>query len=62
MVLKKLIDTFSIKCADNAEIGNALENDINENIKGVSIVRQPIGPVIGAHCGPGTYGIIFMHK
>lgn len=21
---------------------------------------QPVGPVIGAHCGPGTYGIIYM--
>lgn len=20
---------------------------------------QPVGPVIGAHCGPGTYGVIF---
>ena len=20
---------------------------------------QPVGPVIGAHCGPGTYGLIF---
>ena len=24
------------------------------------IVRQMIGPVIGAHCGPGTIGIIFV--
>ncbi len=23
------------------------------------IIVQPIGPVIGAHCGPGTYGLIF---
>ena len=21
---------------------------------------QPVGPVIGAHCGPGTYGLIYM--
>jgi len=69
-ILNKVLETYInidgapiyIVDADNAEIGNALENDINENIKGVSIVRQPIGPVIGAHCGPGTYGIIFMHK
>ena len=26
------------------------------------IWRQPIGPVIGAHAGPGTIGIIFMKK
>ena len=25
----------------------------------VEIWRQPIGPVIGAHAGPGTVGIIF---
>ena len=24
------------------------------------IVRQMVGPVIGAHCGPGTVGIIFV--
>ena len=23
------------------------------------ILVQPVGPVIGAHCGPGTYGVIF---
>ncbi len=23
------------------------------------VMIQPIGPVIGAHCGPGTYGVIF---
>ena len=26
---------------------------------GAEIITQPVGPVIGAHCGPGTYGIIF---
>lgn len=26
---------------------------------GAEIITQPVGPVIGAHCGPSTYGIIF---
>ncbi|MBQ8308336.1 MAG: DegV family protein [Clostridia bacterium] len=28
----------------------------------LDIVVQPIGPVIGAHCGPGTVGLIFHSK
>ncbi len=24
-----------------------------------NVVVQPVGPVIGAHCGPGTFGIIY---
>lgn len=69
-ILNKVLETYAniddapiyIVDADNAEVGDALEKDVKENIKGASIVRQPIGPVIGAHCGPGTYGVIFMHK
>ncbi len=28
----------------------------------LDIVSQPVGPVIGAHCGPGTIGLIFHSK
>ena len=28
----------------------------------LDIVFQPVGPVIGAHCGPGTIGLIFHCK
>ncbi len=28
----------------------------------LDIVVQPVGPVIGAHCGPGTIGLIFHAK
>ena len=28
----------------------------------LDVVLQPIGPVIGAHCGPGTIGLIFHAK
>lgn len=34
-----------------------------ENVRAVApnadIVLQPIGPVIGSHCGPGTIGLVF---
>ncbi|MCL2061547.1 MAG: DegV family protein [Firmicutes bacterium] len=26
------------------------------------VYRQPVGPVIGTHCGPGTLGLIFFTK
>jgi len=29
---------------------------------GVDVWKQDIGPIIGAHCGPGTVGIIFVKK
>ena len=28
----------------------------------LDVVVQPVGPVIGAHCGPGTIGLIFHAK
>ena len=28
----------------------------------VDVQIQPVGPVIGAHCGPGTVGLIFHAK
>ena len=36
-----------------------LRSRIEPEVKGAEIIVQPVGPVIGAHCGPGTYGIIF---
>ena len=33
---------------------------IKEQRPEAKIVRQIIGPVIGAHCGPGTIGVIFV--
>ena len=36
-----------------------LRSRIEPEAKGAEIIVQPVGPVIGAHCGPGTYGIIF---
>ena len=36
-----------------------LRSRIEPEAGGAEIIVQPVGPVIGAHCGPGTYGIIF---
>ena len=39
-----------------------LRSRIEPEAGGAEIIVQPVGPVIGAHCGPGTYGIIFTAK
>lgn len=36
-----------------------LRSRIEPEAGGAEIIVQPVGPVIGAHCGPSTYGIIF---
>jgi len=46
--------------ADNKEVGDQVAERIRNTGKDVSIRRLPIGPVIGAHAGPGTIGIIFV--
>ena len=46
--------------ADNKEIGDELAERIRNTGRIVSIRRMFVGPVIGAHAGPGTCGIIFV--
>lgn len=46
--------------ADVPSEGDALANLIKEKRPEAKIVRQAVGPVIGAHCGPGTIGVIFI--
>lgn len=46
--------------ADNKEIGDELAERIRNTGRIVSIRRIFVGPVIGAHAGPGTCGIIFV--
>lgn len=46
--------------ADCPSEGDALRDMILEKRPEAKIVRQIIGPVIGAHCGPGTVGVIFI--
>lgn len=46
--------------ADDAESGDLVASMIAEKRPEAQIVRQTVGPVIGAHCGPGTVGVIFI--
>lgn len=45
--------------ADAPEDGDRIAELVKAKVPDVEIVRQPIGPVIGSHCGPGTIGVIF---
>ena len=46
--------------ADNKAAGDELAEKIRTSGKNVSIRRLDVGPVIGAHSGPGTVGCIFI--
>ena len=46
--------------ADCPAEGDMLADMIREQRPEAKIVRQIVGPVIGAHCGPGTIGVIFI--
>lgn len=62
-VIKTLAETeYSVYVmdADNKECGDELARLIAEARPDAKIVRQQIGPVIGSHCGPGTFGVIFI--
>lgn len=48
--------------ADNKQVADDFAEKIRNTGKNVSIRRLSVGPVIGAHCGPGTVGIIFVKK
>lgn len=50
--------------ADNEQTANDFAASIREEFGAPDIHIQPVGPVIGAHCGPGTIGLIFhcAHK
>lgn len=45
--------------ADCEEDGQFVFDKLKELFPEVNIEIAPIGPVIGAHCGPGTVGVIF---
>ena len=46
--------------ASNKVEGDKLAERIRTSGKNVSIRRLDVGPVIGAHSGPGTVGLIFV--
>ncbi len=48
--------------ADCKDVADSFEKKIKEICPDAEIWRQPIGPVIGAHAGPGTIGIIYTTK
>ncbi len=45
--------------ADNAECADMVTNIIKKKLPQARVVRQPIGPVIGTHCGPGTLAVVY---
>ena len=48
--------------ADCEKEAEAFANSIRAQFGDLDITIQPVGPVIGAHCGPGTIGLIFHSK
>lgn len=48
--------------ADNKAVGDELAEKIRTSGKKIQLRRMLVGPVIGAHAGPGTVGIIFIKK
>ena len=45
--------------ADCEDAANSFVADIKAAHPEADVVVQPVGPVIGSHCGPGTIGLIF---
>ena len=48
--------------ADCEEVGKEFVQSIKNEFGDLDITLQTVGPVIGAHCGPGTIGLIFHAK
>ena len=48
--------------ADVEEEAKAFLENVRAVAPNADIVLQPIGPVIGSHCGPGTIGLIMTKK
>ena len=55
--------TVVIMQADVEEEAKTLEKMLRQHIPAIKDIRiQTVGPVIGAHCGPGTLACCFMGK
>ena len=48
--------------ADAEEVANIFIEKIKAQFPKADILLQPVGPVIGSHCGPGTIGVVFNCK
>lgn len=46
--------------ADCQDTGDELAALIKRARPDILVKRQAVGPVIGSHCGPGTFGVIFI--
>ena len=58
------LDKFKIFVlqADCEDVAKAMVEDVKHLYPEADVELQPVGPVIGAHCGPGTVGLIFHCK
>lgn len=45
--------------ADCEKVAKDFAEDLKKEFGDLDIEVQPVGPVIGSHCGPGTIGLIF---
>ena len=52
--------TVFISHGDSVDDANYLADMIKEQLGVKEIVINPIGPVIGAHAGPGTIALFFL--
>lgn len=71
---KFILDTFAdtyenidnapvvIVDADSRDVSDALKEKMLEIHPGITVWQQPVGPVIGAHSGPSTIGVMFTQK
>ncbi|MBP3423285.1 MAG: DegV family protein [Clostridia bacterium] len=48
--------------ADSETEAQKFVEKMKEQFGEIDVTIQPVGPVIGAHCGPGTIGLIFHAK
>ncbi|MBR2341138.1 MAG: DegV family protein [Clostridia bacterium] len=48
--------------ADCEEAANNFVASLKEKFGDIDVELQPVGPVIGSHCGPGTIGLVFHAK
>ena len=48
--------------ANNLEAAEAFKEQVEERFKFKKIILQDVGPVIGAHTGPGVLAMLMMGK
>jgi len=54
--------TIGIAHADNIQVANLLKEAITKRFGCDKFIINSIGAVIGAHAGPGAYGVFFLNK